>query len=188
MILFSFLEVYVTEEGFKGWGGRRSSFVFSLLAPLLVKLLVRHTHGLNIRREIRKEEDKIRLILGIIWQEQRRPVLKGSSPAWNNSFCRLSPVAGRDFKAKLGYGIQFTRGKPPELFLARAQCCWSSLGPHRSKGEVSCGISRLQWLAANLVAVRCRDNKGPHPSWHPGMAGGKRTLKRPSYKAFQDCM
>lgn len=81
MILFSFLEVYVTEEGFKGWGGRRSSFVFSLLAPLLVKLLVRHTHGLNIRREIRKEEDKIRLILGIIWQEQRRPVLKGSSPA-----------------------------------------------------------------------------------------------------------
>lgn len=78
---FSFLEVYVTEEGFKGWGSRRSSFVSSLLALLLVKLLVRHTQGLNIRREIRKEEDKIRLMLGIIRQRQRHPALKGSSPA-----------------------------------------------------------------------------------------------------------
>lgn len=56
MVFFFF--AYLTEECFKGRGGRMSCFVFSFLALRLVKMFVRHAHGPNFRRKISKKEEK----------------------------------------------------------------------------------------------------------------------------------
>lgn len=130
---------------------------------------------------------KIRLIVWVIWQGQRGFVLKGGPPAWNNSFCQLSLEAGRVFKAKLGPRLQFSWGKSPKLFLSGIQCYRFNLRPQMPRQKCPCGvniISRSQWLAAKLVISCCHDSESITPPMTSEVAGGNRTLRRPSIKLF----
>ena len=127
---------------------------------------------------------KIRLIVWVIWQGQRGFVLKGGPPAWNNSFCQLSLEAGRVFKAKLGPRLQFTWGKSPKLFLSGIQCYRFNLRPPNAKTEVP------MWCEYHFqVPVADSQTSNILLPWQwkyhtSKVAGGNRTLRRPSIKLF----
>lgn len=149
---------------FKGWGGRMSCFV-SLPASLLVKMFVRHARGLNTRRKISRKEEK-------------------SDSSFEASGKGREVLSSKE-ALLLDITHSFGSVQHRKNFWGQAYSVWD---PRVPREKCLCGvniITRLRWLVASLVGSRCMTLKRPHLLWHPEMAGGRRTLKRPSWKAFR---